>query len=224
MKTFYEYFNERQKFDEVDLNRRAALRLGAASALGAGLFNFFGGKASASDAGPALAFKLQTKFGSQIELDEEDLKIESYSGDKNKFLFKGSATNSKNKDPKRFQQEIKEKLESYLNFSASGNAKDFKIKIEPKKEKAFPYNPPGLLGPLMVLQILEKRRVQYSEVRTEDKSKIIYIHENGKKTNFLDRINDFIQGDKNDLYERFGVIDSLNPNNVTFEGSITIVE
>ena len=224
MKTFYEYFNERQKFDEVDLNRRAALRLGAASALGAGLFNFFGGKASASDAGPALAFKLQTKVGSQIELDGEDLKIESYSGDKDKFLFKGSATNSKNKDPKRFQQEIKEKLEAYLNFSASGNAKDFKIKIEPKKEKAFPYNPPGILNTLTVLQILENRRVQYSEFRTEDKSKIIYIYENGKKTNFLDRINDFIQGDKNDLYERFGVIDSLNPNKVTFEGSITIVE
>ena len=111
-----------------------------------------------------------------------------------------------------------------MNFSASGNAKDFKIKIEPKKEKAFPYNPPGILNTLTVLQILENRRVQYSEFRTEDKSKIIYIYENGKKTNFLDRINDFIQGDKNDLYERFGVIDSLNPNNVTFEGSITIVE
>jgi len=179
---------------------------------------------SDSTAGPALAFNLQTKFGSLIELDEEDLKIESYYGDKDKFLFKGSATNSKNKDPKRFQQEIKEKLEAYLNLAALGNAKDFKIKIEPKKEKAFPSRPQGLFGPLIVLQELEKKGVQYSEVRTEDKSKIIYIHENGKKTNFLDRITDFFNGDKNDLYEKFGIIERPNPNNVTFEGSITIVE
>ena len=179
---------------------------------------------SDSTAGPALAFKLQTKFGSLIELDEEDLKIESYYGDKDKFLFKGSATNSKNKDPKRFQQEIKEKLEAYLNLAVRGNAKDFKIKIEPKKEKAFPSNPPTFLNTLVVAQILEKRNVQYSQVRTEDKSKIIYIYENGKKTNFLDRITDFIQGDKNDLYEKFGVVERPNPNNLTFEGSITIAE
>ena len=180
---------------------------------------------SDSSAGPALAFKLVTKVGSVFELDGEDLKIESYSGDKDKFLFKGSAINSKNKDPKRFQQEIKEKLEAYLNFSANGNAKDFKIKIEPKKEKAFPNRALGALGPLQIMQMLEVNKVSYSHVRTEDKSHIIYLYDkNGKKTNFLDRIDDFFNSDKNDLYKKFGVIEVPNPNNVTFEGSITIKE
>jgi len=231
MKTFYEYLNEQKNLQEINLGKLAgygALALG--SLVGPTASNKLMAQTQAtaesdSDAGPTLAFKLQTRVGSDIKLDGEDLKIESYSGDKDKFLFKGSAINSKNKDPKRFQQEIKEKLEAYLNFSANGNAKDFKIKIEPKKEKAFPSRPPGVLGPLFVMQVLEQNKVTYSHVRTEDKSHIIYLYDkNGKKTNFFDRIEDFINSDKNDSYKSFGVVEVPNPNNVTFEGSITIKE
>jgi hypothetical protein len=231
MKTFYEYLNEQKNLQEINLGKLAgygALALG--SLVGPTASNKLMAQTQAtaesdSDAGPLLAFNLQTKVGSQIELDGENLKIQSYAGDKDKFLFKGSAINSKNKDPKRFEQEIKEKLEAYLNFSASGKAKDFKIKIEPKKEKAFPSRPLGALGPLQIMQMLEVRKVTYSHVRTEDKSHIIYLYDkNGKKTNFLDRIEDFFNSDKNDLYEKFGIIERPNPNNVTFEGSITIKE
>jgi hypothetical protein len=181
---------------------------------------------SDSSAGPALAFKLQTRVGLQIELDGENLKIESYSGDKDKFLFKGSAINSKNKDPKRFQQEIKETLETYLNFSANGNAKDFKIKIEPKKEKAFPSKPVMAGVETMAMQLIDRRGFKpILQVNPEYKSSIVYfIDENGKKTNFLDAIELFFKKDKNDLYKDFGVVERPNPNNVTFEGSITIKE
>lgn len=183
---------------------------------------------SDSDAGPTLAFKLQTKVGLQIKLDGEDLKIESYSGDKDKFLFKGSATNSKNKDPKRFQQEIKEKLEAYLNFSASGNAKDFKIKIEPKKEKCFTGQAKIPGAALFAMQVIDQRGFKpIQQVNPEDKSIIVYfIDEDGKKTNFLDAIELFFKKDtdKNVLYKDFGVVERPNPNNLTFEGSITIVE
>jgi hypothetical protein len=181
---------------------------------------------SDSSAGPALAFKLATKVGSDIELDGENLKIESYSGDKDKFLFKGSATNSKNKDPKRFQQEIKEILETYLNFSADGKAKDFKIKIEPKKEKAFPYRLIDLdtkkeASPnpiLLILQILEQQGITVVDsIDPEDKSHTIYFYDkNGKKTNYLDT--------RPDLVKKYNIIERPNPNNVTFEGSITIKE
>jgi len=231
MKTFYEYLNEQKNLQEINLGKLAgygALALG--SLVGPTASNKLMAQTQAtaesdSDAGLTLAFKLQTRVGSEIELDGEDLKIESYSGDKDKFLFKGSAINSKNKDPKRFQQEIKEKLEAYLNFSANGKAKDFKIKIEPKKEKAFPSRPPGVASPLFVMQVLEQNKVTYSHVRTEDKSHIIYLYDkNGKKTNFLDRIEDFFNSDKNDFYKKFGVVEVPNPNNVTFEGSITIKE
>jgi hypothetical protein len=233
MKTFYEYLNEQKNLQEINLGKLAgygALALG--SLVGPTASNKLMAQPPAtaesdSDAGPALAFKLQTKVGLQIELDGENLKIESYSGDKDKFIFKGSAINSKNKDPKRFQQEIKEILETYLNFSANGKAKDFKIKIEPKKEKAFPSKPviPG--APILAMQLIDRRGFKNIEpvVNPEDKSIIVYfIDENGKKTNFLDRIDDFFNGDKNDSYKRFGVVEVPNPNNVTFEGSITIKE
>jgi len=233
MKTFYEYLNEQKNLQEINLGKLAgygALALG--SLVGPTASNKLMAQTQAtaesdSDAGPTLAFKLQTKVGSQIELDGENLKIQSYSGDKDKFLFKGSAINSKNKDPKRFEQEIKETLEAYLNFSASGKAKDFKIKIEPKKEKAFPAKPviPGAV--ILAMRLIDRRGFKNIEpvVNPEDKSIIVYfIDENGKKTNFLDAIELFFKKDKNDLYKDFGVVEVPNPNNVTFEGSITIKE
>ncbi len=230
MKTFYEYFNEQKNLQEINLGKLAgygALALGSLAGPSTPklMAQTHATAESDSDAGPALALKLQTTVGLQIELDGEDLKIESYSGDKNKFLFKGSATNSKNKDPKRFQQEIKEKLESYLNFSASGNAKDFKIKIEPKKEKAFPSKTidlekkteiPGM--PLLILQVLDQRGIKaVDNIDPIDKSHAIYFYDkNGKKTNYLDT--------RPDIAKKLNIIERPDPNNVTFEGSITIKE
>jgi len=234
MKTFYEYLNEQKNLQEINLGKLAgygALALG--SLVGPTASNKLMAQTQAtaesdSDAGPALAFKLQTRVGLQIELDGENLKIESYSGDKDKFLFKGSAINSKNKDPKRFEQEIKEILETYLNFSANGNAKDFKIKIEPKKEKAFPSKPVMAGVETFAMQLIDSRGFKtILQVNPEYKSSIVYfIDKDGKKTNFLDAIELFFKKDvdKNDLYKRFGVVEVPNPNNVTFEGSITIKE
>jgi hypothetical protein len=214
MKHFYEYFNERRKLDEVDLNRRAALRLGAATALGAGLFNSGGGQASAQfsnkgDAAKRLVEKLEIKYGSVSKgksvIRTPHFTITSITPEGNAISFKGNSEEERDLPPMGNPKDIlKDMIERFL--SSEGKIEKFRIRFEPKIENCLHRNDKSDAKRNIFVAANEYARKTGGELEVKQDGQFVFYfinYRDGSKINYLSHGQVGAMGNA-DLKDKFG--------------------